>query len=49
MLAEKTDIREYFDEKNMIFSTKNGRDIGHATLSNRLYHLEMEEHRSETG
>lgn len=43
MLAEKADIRGYFDEKSMIFSTKDGRDVGHATLSNRLYHLEMEE------
>jgi hypothetical protein len=43
MLVEKADIRGYFDKKSMIFSTKDGRNVGHATLSNGLYHLEVEE------
>jgi hypothetical protein len=43
MLIEKADIRGYFDEKSIIFSIKDGRDVGHAILSNGLYHLEVEE------
>ena len=43
ILAEKADIRKRFNDKNIIFFTKNGRNVGHAIFSNGLYYLKVKD------